>query len=94
MSKVFVVDFSTSFFWRPHATPTKKVAGTVAFVSPEATGLVHHPIDPRSDVYSLGCTFFYLLTGHSIFSESSNMVRSHISQTAPDVRTYNSGVPE
>ena len=32
-------------------------------MAPEATGLVNHPVDQRSDIYSLGCTFFYLLTG-------------------------------
>src|SRR5215471_11499573 len=42
--------------------------GTPAFASPEQfVGTAQLPIDTRSDIYSLGVTFWYLLTGRTPF---------------------------
>ena len=40
--------------------------GTPAFASPEQFS--NAPVDVRSDIYSLGVTLWYLLTGHMLFS--------------------------
>jgi serine/threonine protein kinase len=40
--------------------------GTPAFASPEQ--FTNAPVDVRSDIYSLGATLWFLLTGHMIFS--------------------------
>jgi TolB-like protein/Tfp pilus assembly protein PilF len=40
--------------------------GTPAFASPEQ--FTNAPVDVRSDVYSLGATLWFLLTGHILFS--------------------------
>ncbi|MBI2806362.1 MAG: serine/threonine protein kinase [Planctomycetes bacterium] len=48
------------------------VMGTPDFLSPEqSTNL--HDVDIRSDLYSLGCTFYYLLTGEVPFPGGSVM---------------------
>lgn len=43
-------------------TATGSVVATVAYAAPEV--LSNAPIDHRSDIYSLGCTLYRLLTGH------------------------------
>ena len=40
--------------------------GTPAFASPEQ--FTNAPVDVRSDIYSLGVTLWFLLTGHMLFS--------------------------
>jgi serine/threonine protein kinase len=42
------------------------VAGTLAYMAPEQTGRMNRSIDYRSDLYSLGVSFYQMLTGMSI----------------------------
>lgn len=44
--------------------------GTVDYMAPEL-GLEHAKPDPRTDIYSLGCTFYFLLTGRPPFPEGT-----------------------
>ena len=56
--------------------------GTLAYISPEQTGRMNRVIDYRTDFYSLGVTFYELLTHHLPFSTNDPMelVHSHIAQ--------------
>ncbi|NET30183.1 serine/threonine-protein kinase, partial [Okeania sp. SIO1I7] len=56
--------------------------GTLAYISPEQTGRMNRGIDYRTDFYSLGVTFFELLTGKLPFetNDSMELVHSHIAQ--------------
>ncbi len=46
-------------------------AGTPAYVSPEAA--MGDPVDGRTDIYSLGCVAFWLLTGRTVFEAATPM---------------------
>ncbi|MGD1805962.1 trifunctional serine/threonine-protein kinase/ATP-binding protein/sensor histidine kinase [Dapis sp. BLCC M126] len=56
--------------------------GTLAYISPEQTGRMNRGIDYRSDFYSLGVTFFELLSGKLPFNANDPMewVHCHIAQ--------------
>ncbi|MEL6777788.1 MAG: serine/threonine-protein kinase PknK, partial [Cyanobacteria bacterium J06597_16] len=51
--------------------------GTLAYISPEQTGRMNRSVDYRTDFYSLGVTFFELLTGQLPFIESDPMALLH-----------------
>ncbi|MDZ8189429.1 MAG: AAA family ATPase [Nostoc sp. ChiSLP02] len=56
--------------------------GTLAYISPEQTGRMNRGIDYRSDFYSLGVTFFELLSGQLPFTSTDPMelIHSHIAK--------------
>src|SRR5438445_6767800 len=69
------------------------VIGTARYMSPEqACG---EPVDARSDLYSLGATFFYALTGRAPF-EAANVpaiLTKHVYEPAPLLQTLRPQVP-
>lgn len=69
--------------------------GTVDYMSPEQARN-SKSADVRSDMYSLGCTWFHMLTGTPPFSEGSltNKLNAHANRSRPDARDKNPAVPE
>lgn len=69
--------------------------GTLAYISPEQTGRMNRGIDYRSDFYSLGITFFELLTGVLPFNshEPMELVYCHIAKEAPKASYINPNIP-
>lgn len=51
--------------------------GTLAYMSPEQTGRMNRTLDRRSDFYSLGVTFYELLTGQVPFETTDPMELVH-----------------
>jgi hypothetical protein len=70
-----------------------KVVGTPHFMSPEQ--ILRKPLDHRSDLYSLGCTFYRLLTGKNPFSGASvkDILRAQVKDAAEPTHRVNSAVP-
>lgn len=56
--------------------------GTLAYMSPEQTGRMNRLIDYRSDFYSLGITFYQILTGQLPFTTTDpiELVSCHIAK--------------
>ena len=67
---------------RQSPEPPEFIAGTLAYMAPEQTGRVNRSIDSRSDLYSLGVTFYEMLTGTLPFTASDPMewVHCHIAR--------------
>ena len=59
-----------------------QLEGTLAYIAPEQTGRMNRGIDYRSDFYSLGVTFYELLTNQLPFAttDSIELVHCHIAQ--------------
>ncbi len=76
---------------RPNPEPPDEIAGTLAYMAPEQTGRMNRSIDARSDLYSLGVTFYEMLTGTLPFTAADPMewVHCHIARqpVPPEERT-------
>ncbi|MEG4852730.1 AAA family ATPase [Microcoleus sp. B5-D4] len=69
--------------------------GTLAYLSPEQTGRMNRGIDYRSDFYSLGVTFYELLTGNLPFISDNPMklVHCHLAKQSIPIHQINPEVP-
>lgn len=59
---------------------TGQITGTPAYMAPELA--VCDEIDHRADLYALGCTAYWLLTGKPMFNETSamKMIMAHVTE--------------
>ncbi|MEH1938843.1 MAG: AAA family ATPase [Nostoc sp.] len=96
--EVKIIDFSIASLL-PRETPTLMrsdvLEGTLAYISPEQTGRMNRGIDYRTDFYSLGVTFYELLTGKLPFQSNDLMelVHCHIAKSASLVDEINPQIP-
>lgn len=65
----------------------EKVLGTADYLAPEQA-VDSHQVDARADIYSLGCTLYFALTGHPPFTDGTLVQRllAHQTKTPPSVR--------
>jgi len=97
-SEVKYIDFGQS---KPMAAPGKRESGnhemhgTLAYMSPEQTGRMNLPIDYRTDFYSLGVTFFQLLTGELPFQSEDTLevIHAHIAKMPRPVHRLKEAIP-
>ena len=76
-------------------TATGMIMGTVDFMAPEQA-LNSKVADARADIYSLGCTLYYLLTGKAVFDGNTLMARllAHREQPIPLLQKALADVPD
>jgi predicted ATPase/signal transduction histidine kinase len=69
--------------------------GSLQYISPEQTGRMNRPVDYRTDFYSLGVSFYELLTGRLPFSSQDPMelVHYHLAKTPAPVHELVPTVP-
>jgi serine/threonine protein kinase len=69
-----------------------RIQGTASYMSPEQ--IQRMPAAPGSDIYSLGCTFYELLTTRLLFTGDSlnDLLNKHLSAAPPPVTQRNKNV--
>ncbi|WP_228058714.1 ATP-binding protein [Nostoc sp. LEGE 06077] len=88
--QVKLIDFSIASLL-PRETQTlinpNILEGTLAYISPEQTGRMNRLIDYRTDFYSLGVTFYELLTGELPFpsNDAMELLHCHIAKKPPKI---------
>ncbi len=98
---VKILDFGLARLWESEIdaakTKTDQIIGTPDFLSPEQA-IDPKSIDRRSDVYSLGCTLYYILTGDSPFSGKKyttvgSKIAGHSRDVPPQIRKLRADIP-
>ncbi|MBD2490392.1 AAA family ATPase [Aulosira sp. FACHB-615] len=96
--QVKLIDFSIASLL-PRETQTlvnpNVLEGTLAYISPEQTGRMNRGIDYRTDFYSLGVTFYELLTGKLPFvsNDAMELVHSHIAKVPTLIHEIHPDIP-
>jgi serine/threonine protein kinase len=93
--KILDMGLARNFMDESEEVLTRGVLGTPDYLAPEQS-LDSHNVDIRADLYSLGCTFYYLLTGSPPFPEGTVAQKLLWHQTRPPtpVRSFRPEVPE
>lgn len=65
------------------------------YIAPEQTGRMNRPLDHRADLYSLGATFYELLTGLPPFTSSDpvELVHAHLARPPVPLTFVNPAIP-
>jgi tRNA A-37 threonylcarbamoyl transferase component Bud32 len=96
---VKIIDFGIATRFS-RTNPTFKslhlLEGTPAYLSPEQTGRMNRMLDYRTDFYSLGATFYKLLTGQLPFPTSDllELVHCHIATPPIPPHELNATIPQ
>ncbi|KPA17494.1 multi-sensor signal transduction multi-kinase [Candidatus Magnetomorum sp. HK-1] len=99
LEQVFLIDFGISTRLTNEAQEMKSanaLQGTLAYISPEQTGRVNRSLDYRTDLYSLGVTFYELLSGQLPYEEIDPMgwVYAHIAKKTIPLYQRNPKIPK
>jgi eukaryotic-like serine/threonine-protein kinase len=86
------------FTGEQHASLTvaysENVLGTADYLAPEQA-IDSHGVDARADIYSLGCSLYYLLVGNPPFPDGTlpQRLMKHQKSAPPDIRLQRPDVP-
>jgi phosphate transport system substrate-binding protein len=70
-----------------------KISGSIYWISPEQ--LNQEPVDARSDLYALGCTFYFALAGRHPFDgeKMGDVIAAHLTHRVIPLETYRPDLP-
>jgi ketosteroid isomerase-like protein len=93
---VYLTDFGLTRRTDPRVTPLTRpgqLVGTVDYMAPEQ--IEGGPVDPRTDVYSLGCMLYEAVTGQPPFRRDNALatLRAQLQDPAPSATDQASNVP-
>lgn len=96
--EVQIIDFGLSMEIRREIldpVPVRRLEGTLPYISPEQTGRMNRPLDYRTDFYSLGATFYELLTGMPpfVFRDAMELVHAHLVRIPTPPNEINPDLP-
>ncbi|MDQ0921092.1 histidine kinase [Paenibacillus sp. V4I5] len=93
-----LADFSISSFTRERQEmlDPMMLEGTLSYMSPEQTGRMNRIIDYRTDYYSLGVTFYEMLTGRLPFQTEDpvELIHCHFAVTPIPPESLRMGIPK
>ena len=90
---LWVTDFGVAKALEEEATQPGEVVGTLRYMAPEQ---VRGQLDPRSDLYSLGCTLYELLAGRPAVDDPTirqSIVADRPVYSTESIRRFNKSVP-
>ena len=92
--RVVITDFGIARGIADEAGRTQGMVGTPLYMAPEQ--VCGQPVDPRTDLYTLGLILFEMLTGRSAFVGDTPLIAAlkRLEGPAPDPRTLNPEAPE
>jgi predicted ATPase/signal transduction histidine kinase/tRNA A-37 threonylcarbamoyl transferase component Bud32 len=93
-----ITDFSIAsrlFKETPQPINATQLEGTLAYISPEQTGRMNRIVDYRSDFYSLGVTFYEVLTGQLPFESNDplELIHCHLAKQPTLIQNLNTDIP-
>ncbi len=94
-----IIDFGISTVLsreNPTLKNVNSLEGTLGYMSPEQTGRMNRSLDYRTDFYSLGVTFYQLLTGRLPFETTDplELVHCHLALTPIPPNQLNPEIPK
>ena len=97
--QIKIIDFGISTelsLEQQSITITDQLEGVLPYISPEQTGRMNRQLDYRTDYYSLGVTFFEMLTGRLPFQADDVLgwIHCHLARTPPSPKEIVSSIPE
>jgi eukaryotic-like serine/threonine-protein kinase len=86
-----LTDFGLARVLEERGKVQTQAAGTPSYMAPEQ--IRGEPVEPRTDLYSLGCVFYEMLCRRPVFSTGPRSIHQHLTEMPPDPRLVRGETP-